>query len=206
MSEKYVYEQECTGGGCTKPTAHYLCDDCTTSLAKTMSDIPRLIQVLNLISTNIEKAFTQKAARGGGGGKAGSKPPMNLNAYQLALNLNMALAYTPHQYATHQDGAWSKQYIEHQVTAAKLLVDGEPETTRTEWETRLKLQGVQPMPARHLIPWFKEKLGVTIHAETLKKWGQRGQVKRVETQGHPAYDPVDVLKEHERSTRGKYSK
>ncbi|GAA2545791.1 hypothetical protein HD598_002151 [Neomicrococcus aestuarii] len=201
MSEKFVYEQECTGGGCDKPTTHYLCGDCTTSLAKTMSDIPRLIEVLKLISTNIEKAFTQKAARGGGGGKAGSKPPMNLNAYQLALNLNMALAYTPHQYATHQDGAWSKQYIESQAKAAKLLVDGEPEVTRTEWETRLKLQGVQPMPARHLIPWFKEKLGVTIHAGTLRQWVFLKKIQKIETGGHPAYDPVEVLKEYERSKR-----
>ena len=150
----------CKVDTCDAPTQEYLCHDCTRELKDAWGQIPPLIPVLEDISRGQDVPFHQPTAEGRGG-TTGSRPPMNLNAYQLALNLRQALVYTPAEYATHSDGWRAHAQILQWVHDADLMVNGEPEDAESKenmarYRLILKKQDLKPMTTKELITWLKD--------------------------------------------------
>ncbi len=185
----------CTVETCDRPTQEHLCAECVTELQDAYDQIPPLLPVLEAISRNEDVAFGQPTA-GGRGGATGSRPPMNLSAYQLHVNLRQALVFTPSEYATHDDGAWSKWMIEDQVKRADVMVNGEKEDKPTPDYVAYRLRDIHPMPVKHLLPWLAEKTGIRLNKQNIKDWARRGKLERRNDSGHPTYAPADVLAAH----------
>lgn len=183
----------CTVEGCERPTQEYLCAECTAELQDAWDQIGELLPVLVLISRNQEQAFATPTARASSG-SAGSRPPMNLSAYQLHANLSQAQAITPNEYATHSDGAWSKWMIETWVTNADRMCNGENEDAESKANiAKFKVKDIPPMTVRHLLPWLTEKTGIKLTVKQVNKWAQRDKIKRTNQSGHPQYAPADLL-------------
>ncbi|WP_296249669.1 hypothetical protein [uncultured Stenotrophomonas sp.] len=186
----------CTVNTCDVPTQEYLCHHCTQELQEAWDQIPPLIPVLEDISRGHDVAFYQPTAEGRGS-TTGSRPPMNLNAYQLALNLRQALIYTPAEYATHSDGWRAHTQILEWVHHADLMVNGEPEDAESKANiARYKLRDIQPMPVKQLIPWLKDKAGIELTRKQIQRWHERGFIRRHNTTGHPTYHPKEILQAH----------
>lgn len=191
----------CTIQTCDQPSQNYLCNDCTDELQHAWDQIHPLIPILEDISRGDDVPFSQPTAEGRGSG-TGSRPPMNLSAYQLALNLSQALVYTPAEYATHADGWRAHAQILQWVSDADRMVNGEQEDAESKANiARYKLRNVQPMPVKHLLPWLAEKTGIRITQQNIKDWNRRGKLDRQNESGHPTYSPADVL--HARATDGR---
>ena len=185
----------CTIPQCDQPTQNHICNTCTAELQELWDQIPALIPVLEDISRGDDVAFATPTAERRGGA-TGSRPPMNLNAYQLALNLRQALVFTPAEYATHTDGWKAHAQITDWVTNANRIVHGEPENKPSPDYVKYKLRDVHPMPVKHLLPWLAEKTGVKLTQKQVNKWHQRGKLERRNETGHPTYHPADVLAAH----------
>lgn len=183
----------CTVQGCDQPTQEYLCNDCTTELQHAWDQIGPLIPVLEDISRGDDVPFHMPTAEGRGGG-GGSRPPMNLSAYQLALNLRQALVYTPQEYAQHSDGWRAHAQILQWVHNADRMVNGEKEEAKAKASiATYKVRDIHPMPVKHLLPWLNENAGVRITKQNIQDWVRRGKLQRCNDTGHPTYNPAEVL-------------
>lgn len=169
----------CTVGTCDAPTQEYLCHDCTRELKDAWDQIPPLLPVLEDISRGQDVAFSQPTAEGRGGA-TGSRPPMNLSAYQLALNLRQALVFTPEEYARHKDGGWSHAQILEWVHHADLMVNGEPETENTEEYNKLRVKAVgleTEKKPQEVVDYLQERAGINdLTADTIRQWKRRGNI------------------------------
>lgn len=68
----------CTGTDCLKTTTLYLCTDCIVELDGLLEDVDDLVRLLD--GPISQTSVTKNPGSGGGGGHAGSKPPINLDA------------------------------------------------------------------------------------------------------------------------------
>lgn len=71
----------CTGPDCLKTTTLYLCTDCIVELDGLLEDVPVLVLLLD--GPIARTSVTRNPGSGGGGGVAGSKPAINLDALLL---------------------------------------------------------------------------------------------------------------------------
>lgn len=71
----------CTTPGCHRITSLYLCTDCIIELDDLLKDVPVLVKFLEgpLRKTSV----TRPPGAGGGGGVAGSTPPLSIDAFLL---------------------------------------------------------------------------------------------------------------------------
>lgn len=186
----------CTSTDCENKTSTYLCGQCTTDLHHTLGLIPDLIPILRLITTRKEQPFTNRTPptniiTGG------PSTPLNLSADALAQTLTEALALTANYYAQLNDAGDHKTYIEHQVTQADIMVNGEPEIQHTTAYLNYRMKQVLPMPSKHLIPWFAETFKIRLTDTKIRKWAERGIIIRANAPGqHPTYHPADILRAH----------
>lgn len=172
----------CTVNTCDTPTQEYLCHHCTNELQDAWNQIPDLVPVLRMIARGEEKSQALSTASGGGGGhRGGSRPPMNLSAYQLALNLSQALTFTPAEYAQHKDAWRSHTQITQWVHDADRMVNGETEAGNTEEYNKLRVKAVgleaEKRP-QEIVDYLHEHAGITnLNADMIRQWKRRGHIQ-----------------------------
>lgn len=76
----------CTTEDCRRLTYMYLCTDCILELDELLQDVPSILERIDDVIYRLEQ--TRAPGAGGGGGVAGSKPAMNVDAYILKAHLH----------------------------------------------------------------------------------------------------------------------
>lgn len=183
----------CTTTDCGNETSTYLCGQCVRDLQAWVDQAHQLAPELTV--TIAKQDVLRKAGNtGGGGGKAGSAAPINLDAIQLQMNLQ-AVAKDAATYATDPNAAGLAWLIQDWCTKAERLISG-PEAERIDHEAiRAKLETEVPKELRPkpLVEWLKVTHGLEIKESLLRKWAERKHITRANTDGYPTYDPTTVL-------------
>lgn len=191
----------CTTTDCGRPTETYLCAQCVTDLDAWIQKANEYAPELDV--TIAKQDVLRKAGNtGGGGNKAGSAAPVNLDAIQLQQNLYSAGSRTAAVYAQDQFAAGIAWTIQDWVTKAERLISG-PEAERVDHAAiREKVQDIAPaMTTRQLIPWLRDNAGITLKRSDINNWRMRGKLRPVEREPQPTYLPHEVLHLwHERET------
>lgn len=76
----------CTTEDCRRLTHMYLCTACILELDELLQDVPSILERIDDVIYRLEQ--TRAPGAGGGGGVAGSKPAMNVDAYILKAHLH----------------------------------------------------------------------------------------------------------------------
>lgn len=187
----------CTTPDCGNPTDLYLCRDCILELDDiTRNQAPFLIENLDPVK-QATKVTRKPGSEGGGGGKSGSKPAMNLDAHQLREWLSM-LPESAHAHATNSPEAGRTVAMARiWVHNAERLVYGEepkPASDGEEILRRLKEKGAKPMRTGDIVKWLREHAKISINKKHIYNWAERDYITRQNpgVKEHPTYDPVDV--------------
>lgn len=183
---------ECTTEDCGNHTSSYLCSQCVTDLQAWIDKTPVLIAALNVTIAKLD--HVRSNGGGGGSAKPGSAAPLNLDALQLQTNLRTITPHAP-DYARDDRAAGLAWLIQDWVTKAELLVSGPEEETINHQNNRDRVRNIAPpMPTRQLVPWLREKAGITISGTDIRNWVRRQKLKAAEPDPlHPTYHPHEVL-------------
>ena len=183
---------ECTTEDCSNPTDLYLCGQCVRDLQQWIDKAREYAPELDVTIARLDVLRTAGNG-GGGGGKAGSAAPLNLDAVQLQMNLR-SIHPDAGEYARDERAAGLAWLIQDWVTKAERLISG-PETERVDHAgIRERVQDIAPaMPTRDLLPWLREKAGVSIKGMDIRNWARRGKIRAVDTAPQPTYRPHEVL-------------
>lgn len=177
---------------CGNDAQLFLCGHCISDLQQWIEKAHELAPELDI--TIARRDVLRKAGNEGGqGGKAGSRPPVNLHAVELQANL-YGVDRNAEVYAHDQMAAGWAWTIQEWVTTAERLISG-PEPERVDHEAiRQRVQDIAPaMPTRELIPWLREKTGAIIKRSDINNWRQRGKLRPIEREPSPTYLPHEVL-------------
>ena len=185
----------CTTTDCGRPTETYLCAQCVTDLDAWIQKANEYAPELDV--TIAKQDVLRKAGNtGGGGNKAGSAAPVNLDAIQLQQNLYSVGSRTAAVYAQDQFAAGIAWTIQDWVTKAERLISG-PEADHTVDQLaarrRLAIEVPEALHTKPLIEWLKVTHGIDMKESLLRKWAERGTITRNNHEGRPTYDPTAVL-------------
>lgn len=181
---------ECTTEDCRNLTHTYLCSQCVSDLQQWLDKVPDLIAALDV---TIAKLDNVRSAGGGGGGKPGSKAPLNLDALQLQENLR-SVGNSAKDYAHDEHAAGLAWMIQDWATKAELLVSGPEAETINHARNRERIRNIAPpMPTRELLPWLREKAKISVTSMDIRNWARRGKLTPVEREPQPTYHPHEVL-------------
>lgn len=186
---------ECdTHCGRPAPTT-WICWDCLETLRTELNAFtPEDIAGLAAIGRKEEASAAPRTSQTGPR-KAGPTIPLNLTAIILHTGITTTwpalLTQLPHQ----EDAATQWHHIRHQLHQARLMLHGEPPRW-TEAEAAALLDQIEPMQTHTLVPWLREKCGIRLQPERVKKWAQAGhlQPSRIVEGKRPYYHPADVLR------------
>lgn len=128
----------CTGPDCTKETSLFLCTTCIVELDQLLQDVPFLTSVLD--GPIARTSVTSSPGAGGGGGKAGSKPAVNLDALLLKAWLCQLPRGAHHQAMENEDAGQVLFMARLWVEQARDLVWG-PEDRRVYGECEEPIDG-----------------------------------------------------------------
>jgi hypothetical protein len=163
-----------------------------TDLQAWLDKVPVLITALNVTIAKLDNVRSAGGS-GGGGSKPGSAAPLNLDALQLQTNLRTVGAKAA-DYARDDRAAGLAWLIQDWITKAELLVSGPEEETINHQNNRDRVRNIAPpMPTRQLIPWLREKAGITINSKDIRNWATRGKIAAAERTPQPTYHPHEVL-------------
>ena len=181
---------ECTTEDCGNHTSTYLCGQCVTDLQAWLDKVPALVEALDV---TIAKLDCVRSAGGGGGGKPGSKAPINLDALQLQENLR-SVSTNAADYAQDENAAGLAWLIQDWATKAELLVSGPEAETINHARNRERIRNIAPpMPTRELLPWLRDKAKISVTSMDIRNWARRGKLVPVDRKPQPTYHPHDVL-------------
>lgn len=183
---------ECTTVDCLNHTSTYLCTQCVTDLQAWLDKVPVLIAALHVTIARLDNVRPANAGWNSGG-KPGSAAPINLDALQIQENLR-TVGSDAKAYARDDRAAGLAWLIQDWVTKAELYVSGPQEEHINHARNRERVKGiVAPMPTRELVPWLKEKAGITITSMDIRNWVRRGKLRAVEPEPQPTYNLHEVL-------------
>lgn len=117
---------DCTTMDCGNGTTSYLCDQCVSDLQAWVEKAHKYAPELNVTIAKLD-VLRHAGSTGGGGGKAGSAAPINLDAVQLQQNL-YSVDRDAKVYALDQFAAGIAWTIQEWVDKAELLISGVKET------------------------------------------------------------------------------
>lgn len=181
---------ECTTQDCLNHTSTYLCRQCVTDLQAWLDKIPALIVALDV---TIAKLDNVRTAGGGGGSKAGSAAPINLDALQIQENLR-SVGTVAQAYAHDERAAGLAWLIQDWATKAELLVSGPEEEIVNHARNRERIRNIAPpMPTRELLPWLRANAKIAITSMDIRNWARRGKLVAVQRGPQPTYHPHEVL-------------
>ncbi|UUG70050.1 hypothetical protein SEA_ZUCKER_91 [Arthrobacter phage Zucker] len=184
--------QECTTADCANHSSEYLCPQCVRDLQAWIDKIPVLVVELGVTIAKLDNV--RPASAGWNiGSKPGSAAPINLDALQLQQNLR-SVSQNAGQYARDEHAAGIAWMIQDWVAKAELLVSGPEEPPINHHLNRERVKEIAPpMPVRQLVPWLKEKAGITVKPKDIRNWAQRHKIKAVESKPQPTYHPHEVI-------------
>jgi hypothetical protein len=181
---------ECTTEDCGNHTSTYLCSQCVADLQAWLDKVPPLVLALDV---TIAKLDNVRSAGGGGGGKPGSKAPINLDALQLQENLR-GVGISAQDYALDDRAAGLAWMIQDWATKAELLVSGPESETINHARNRERVRNIAPpMPTRELVPWLRQKAKISVTSMDIRNWARRGKLTAVDREPQPTYHPHEVL-------------
>jgi hypothetical protein len=183
---------ECTTEDCRNHTSTYLCTQCVTDLQAWLDKIPDLIEALYVTIAKLDNV-RPVGGGGGGGSKPGSAAPLNLDAMQLQANL-ATVGPDAKAYALDERAAGLAWIIQDWSVKAELLVSGPEAETINHAALKARVQDIAPpMPTRQLIPWLREKAGISVKGQQIRDWARRGKLSPAEREPSPTYHPHEVL-------------
>ena len=112
----------CTTTDCGNETSTYLCGQCVSDLQAWVDEAHQLAPELTVTIAK-QDVLRRAGNTGGGGGKAGSAAPINLDAVQLQMNLQ-SVARDAATYATDQHAAGIATLIQEWCKTAERLISG----------------------------------------------------------------------------------
>lgn len=183
---------DCTTMDCGNATTEYLCRQCVSDLSQWIEKAWLLIPELDVTIARLD--VVRKAGQeGGAGGKAGSRAPMNLDAWQIKANLS-AIDRDANVYARDQYAAGIASTIQDWVTKAELLISGPEDEHVDHVAIRAKVKDVAPpMTTRKLLPWLRENARISITSMDVRNWARRGHLHPVSRDPEPTYHPHEVI-------------
>jgi len=188
----------CTSINCETPTELYLCAQCVRDMQAWIDKIPTLLPELDV--TIRRQDVLRKAGNEGGNGTGGggSAAPINLDAWQLKINLS-SVTQPAAEYAKDQFAAGIATTIQDWVTKAERIISG-PEPEHVDHAAvRERVENIAPpMPTRQLLPWLKEHAQLAITSQHIRNWVRRGHLHPAKLDPSPAYRPHDVLAAYHR--------
>lgn len=192
----------CTSTECANPTEQVICGQCVSDLQQWISQIPSYIEELPAAIYKLDNVTPQASEGGNGTKSAGSKAPINLDAYQIRENL-LTVNPDANTYANDQYAAGIAETIIQWVRNAELIISG-PESDEPEaWtiaQAREKLKGhfPEPMTPRECAKWLRENAGIKISPGKINDWYRRGKIRKHpgSTPKKPLYAPKEVLTAH----------
>lgn len=187
---------ECTSEDCAKPTDQTICGQCVSDLQQWIDKIPSYLEELPTAIYKLDNVTPQASEGGNGTKSAGSKAPINLDAYQIRENL-LTVNAKAESYASDQYAAGIATTIIGWVKNAELTLSG-PET---EFVNHAEIKGkvhkaAPPMPTRQLIPWLRIHAKLSIKSKDIRNWAARGKLRAVEREPTPTYWPHEVIQAH----------
>lgn len=196
----------CTVYECGRATELYLCTNHIVELDSYLVDRgwlwtnldPYLQATKTLPKGNLESS---------GASETGSRPPISLEAAILRSKLEElperafdAATNDPDAGNTLRKAALWIESARHQVWGP----EEERTTDTTEARKRIAAAGVAPMPVRHLVPWMRQFAHLAVKGVDIRNWARNGWIVRRNPgeEGHPTYDPCDVLHAKDRAREG----
>ncbi|MGN6589491.1 MAG: hypothetical protein ACTHKE_04290 [Sphingomicrobium sp.] len=180
----------CTTPDCENQTATYLCHRCVADLQAWIDKVPDLLPELDVTIARLDRVTKQQ---GGGGSKPGSKAPVNLDAVQMKINLQMVAGWAGY-YETDEHAAGIAKTIRDWVTNAEIMISGPEEQFIDHAGNRERVRNIAPaMPTRKLVPWLKEKAGIVVTSMDIRNWARRGKLHPAAIHPQPTYHPHEVL-------------
>ena len=181
---------ECTTEDCANPTDLYLCNRCVEDLQKWLDEIPSLVHDLAVTVARLDKV---NPAGGGGGGKPGSKAPINLGAFEVRWYLS-AITLDAKDHAKDPEAATTAENIIRAVNLAEHLVLGpKAETPNLEGVRERLEEKIDPMPTRELIQYLRDKAHIAITSMDIRNWARRGKIRPVTRDPQPTYNAMEVI-------------
>jgi hypothetical protein len=194
---------ECTTADCANQTSEYLCTRCVEDLQAWLEKIPSLVQDLHITVAKLDKV-TPIGGGGGGGNKAGSKAPINIDAFEVRWYLS-AITLDAKAHARDPEAATIAENIIRAVNFAEVLVLGpeevKPDKTREEMREDLAGQ-TEPMTARECAAYLVEKTGTKFTANQIRNWKDRRRLDAIMgDDGVYRFHLNDVLAAYEHAER-----
>lgn len=183
----------CTTLDCGNGTSAYICNQCVSDLQAWIEKAHNYAPELDVTIAKLD-VLRHAGSTGGGGGKAGSAAPVNLDAVQLQANL-YSVDRDAKVYAKDQFAAGIAWTIQDWVTKAELLISG-PEEERVDHaanKERLQREVPAELRPKPLVEWLKVTHGIELKESRIRKWAERKLITRANADGYPTYDPATVL-------------
>lgn len=181
---------------CGQPTELFMCPLCVSSLQQYIDKIPGYLEELPTAIYKLDNVRPMATEGGNGTKSAGSKAPINLDAYQIRENL-LTVNADANTYATDPFAAGVFEMIIRWVNSAELILSG-PET---EYVNHAEIKGkvheaAPPMPTRQLVPWLRLHAKLSINGQNIRDWARRGKLRPVARKPSPTYWPHEVIQAH----------
>ncbi|RKW71763.1 hypothetical protein [Galactobacter caseinivorans] len=198
--------QSCTATDCGRPTSLYLCAEHLVELDSYLVDRDWLWVNLDPYM-QATKTLPKGNPESSTVGKSDSRPPLSLEAAILRTKLAElpARAYDaatddPHAGNTLRKAKLWIESARHQVWGP---AEDRPSDT-AEARARIAAEGVEPMPTRQLVPWMRQFASLAVKGKDIRNWAFNGWIVRRNPgeDGHPTYDPCDVLRAKDRAREG----
>lgn len=169
----------CRRYGCEIPVSDdtYLCTSCIIDLQDMLDQVPEYLQALAPLqmATSAPRGNT-----GGGSHTPGSRPPLNLNAWAIWIDLH-TLPTRASEVAHHDpDAGHTYKRVASLVHQAYNILNGpdEPVVDRLEAARRIHIAYPNPMTGTEICTQF-QAWGIHITRPQLRKWVERGHLVSV---------------------------
>jgi hypothetical protein len=176
---------------CQNWTSTYLCTQCVRDLQSWLDKVAELLPELDVTIARLD--VVRRSSEGGHSKTTGSAAPLNLDALQIKANLQ-SLGTDANYYAGDQFAAGIAWTIQDWVTKAEVIISGPEEIIVNHALNLERVRNIAPaMPTRQLVPWLREKAGITVTAMDVRNWARRGKLQPAEREPQPTYHPHEVL-------------
>lgn len=170
----------CKRYGCEVPVGdkQYLCGNHLTKLADMLDTLPEYLTALSPIELATSTPLPQQ---GGGGHHAGSRPPINLSAWCVWIELTQYKNTRAYDIAYKDPNAGhTYKTIASLVNQAHQILNGTPEQTTDRMEAARRIAFAYPnaMSGTEICEHFNT-WGIPLTRPQLWKWVERGHLQSV---------------------------
>lgn len=188
----------CTTEGCDTETEMYLCAQCVQDLDAWITKGRQLLPDLDVTIARLDVVRPTSNEGNNGTKSAGSTPPANLEAIRVKAALASYVMVDAKHLAHDEHAAGITTLIIELYNKAELLVSGPKDDTPTKERLRQAALDIRETIPEHmngpdLSLWLKNVHQMTVYPFLIRKWAQRGNITRTNSEGRPTYSPAAVL-------------